>query len=46
MGCAQPVEVTVREPLPTPERWFVLLDAGHGGFDAGASGVDTGVKES
>ena len=24
----------------------MILDAGHGGFDAGASGVDTGVKES
>lgn len=46
LGCARPVEAPRREPLPTPERWFVLLDAGHGGFDAGASGTDTGVKES
>lgn len=47
LGCARPVETpVVREPLPTPQRWLVILDAGHGGFDAGASGVDTGVKES
>ena len=47
LGCARPVETpVVREPLPTPERWLVILDAGHGGFDAGASGTDTGVKES
>ena len=24
----------------------MIVDAGHGGFDAGASGVDTGVRES
>ena len=47
MGCARPVpEGAEREPLPTAGRWYVILDAGHGGFDAGASGVDTGVKES
>ncbi len=32
--------------MPAPERWYVILDAGHGGFDAGASGADTGVRES
>ena len=32
--------------MPTPPRWLVILDAGHGGFDAGASGTATGVKES
>ena len=30
----------------TPPRYFVILDYGHGGFDCGATGVDTGVKES
>ena len=47
VGCARPAAApAVQEPLPTPPRWYVILDAGHGGFDAGASGVDTGVKES
>ena len=32
--------------MSTPPRWLVILDAGHGGFDAGASGTATGVKES
>ena len=47
LGCARTAEAPAeRDPLPTPERWLVILDAGHGGFDAGASGTDTGVKES
>ena len=47
LGCARPYKTPVaREPLPTPERWYIILDAGHGGFDAGATGTDTGVKES
>jgi N-acetylmuramoyl-L-alanine amidase len=47
LGCARPVTVSEKgEPLPTPPRWLVILDAGHGGFDAGASGTATGVKES
>ena len=29
-----------------PPKYFVVLDYGHGGFDRGASGVDTGVAES
>ena len=29
-----------------PPRFFVILDYGHGGFDCGAVGVDTGVLES
>ena len=45
------VEVTAApaaEPALTPEprQWFVVLDAGHGGFDVGAEGVDTGVQEA
>lgn len=32
-------------PLPTPVR-RILLDYGHGGFDGGAVGVDTGVVEA
>lgn len=46
LGCARPAAAPEREPLPTPERWYIILDAGHGGFDAGATGTDTGVKES
>jgi N-acetylmuramoyl-L-alanine amidase len=29
-----------------PPKYYVILDYGHGGFDAGATGSDTGVKES
>ena len=29
-----------------PPTYFVILDYGHGGFDSGAVGVDTGVLES
>lgn len=29
-----------------PPKYFVILDYGHGGFDCGATGVDTGVLES
>ncbi len=46
-GCAASAKAPeAREPLPTPPRWYVLVDAGHGGFDGGASGIDTGVQES
>ena len=47
LGCAKPAPTPAEgEPLPTPGRWYVILDAGHGGFDGGASGTDTGVRES
>ena len=47
LGCARPASAPpAREPLPTPQRWLVIVDAGHGGFDGGASGTDTGVQES
>ena len=29
-----------------PPKYFVILDYGHGGFDCGATGTDTGVLES
>ncbi len=32
--------------LSEPPKYYVILDYGHGGFDAGATGQDTGVKES
>ena len=42
---AQP-PCTPYELSATPPRYFVILDYGHGGFDCGAIGRDTGVKES
>lgn len=46
LGCARTAAAPSREPLPTPERFYVIVDAGHGGFDGGASGVDTLVREA
>ena len=45
LGCAKPVGAPSREPLPTPQRWFVILDAGHGGYDGGAVGRVSGTPE-
>ena len=33
-------------PTPEPVRYTVVLDFGHGGFDGGASGTETGVIEA
>ena len=46
-GCktpAAPVKPALPSPSPVPYR--VILDCGHGGFDGGAVGVDTGVIEA
>lgn len=48
-GCGAVKEETVpleekRTGLEAPE-YLVVVDCGHGGFDAGASGDDTGVRE-
>lgn len=46
-GCAaKPVEPPSPAPSPAPVPFTVILDCGHGGFDGGAVGVDTGVVES
>ncbi len=37
---------TPYELTAEPPDYFVILDYGHGGFDCGAVGLDTGVKES
>lgn len=37
---------TPYELSAAPPSYFVILDYGHGGFDCGAIGTDTGVKES
>ena len=29
-----------------PEEFVVVIDAGHGGIDGGATGINTGIKES
>ncbi len=46
-GCAAAAPADVSAPtLPPAPTYFVVLDFGHGGFDAGAVGVDTGVLET
>ena len=47
LSCSAPVAPC--EPFlldDEPPKYFVILDYGHGGFDCGATGVDTGVLES
>ena len=47
LSCAAPQPPCTPVTLDaTPPKYFVVLDYGHGGFDRGASGVDTGVFES
>ena len=47
LGCAKlSPPCAPYELAATPPVYFVILDYGHGGFDCGATGVDTGVKES
>ena len=47
LNCAAPkAPCTPVQWDAAPPRWFVILDYGHGGFDCGAVGTDTGVLES
>ena len=42
---APPLTATAA-PLPTPVPPLVVLDFGHGGFDGGATGIESGVVEA
>ena len=44
--CAVQPPCTPYELSAEPPKYFVILDYGHGGFDCGAIGLETGVKES
>jgi N-acetylmuramoyl-L-alanine amidase len=47
LGCAEiKTPCTPFELSAEPPKYFVILDYGHGGFDCGAVGTDTGVLES
>ncbi|MBR0082182.1 MAG: N-acetylmuramoyl-L-alanine amidase [Clostridia bacterium] len=47
IGCqAAPAPDVFAAPSPSPVPFCVVLDCGHGGFDGGAVGVDTGVVEA
>lgn len=46
LSCAPKAPCTPVSLDAEPPEYFVVLDYGHGGFDRGASGVDTGVAES
>ena len=47
LGCAKLAPpCTPYELSAAPPQYFVILDYGHGGFDSGAVGLDTGVLES
>ncbi len=46
-ACTKPVpDDSLPSPAPTPDPYTVVLDFGHGGFDGGAVGIDTGVVEA
>lgn len=47
LACGKnPVPPPAPAPTPAPPKGVVILDFGHGGFDPGAVGVDTGVVEA
>jgi N-acetylmuramoyl-L-alanine amidase len=47
LGCTEmKTPCTPFELSAEPPKFFVILDYGHGGFDCGATGTDTGVLES
>ncbi len=47
LSCAAPAAPCTPYALSAePPVYYVILDYGHGGFDCGATGIDTGVKES
>ena len=47
LSCTAPAApCTPYELTAAPPKYYVVLDYGHGGFDCGATGVDSGVLES
>ena len=45
-GAPAPTPAPVPTPTPPLAGYTVVLDPGHGGFDGGATGVDTGTPEA